>query len=72
MGATPSLPTDEAAALELETGFSRSQLQRFYKRFKSLDTKNNGYLTRDDFFEIRELYYNPLGDRIIEAFFIES
>ena len=30
-----------------------------------------GYLERDDFFAIPEIVVNPLGDRIIDAFFDE-
>lgn len=31
-----------------------------------------GVLDRDDFFNIPELEVNPLGDRIIDAFFAET
>uniref|UniRef100_A0A0N5AQZ2 EF-hand domain-containing protein n=1 Tax=Syphacia muris TaxID=451379 RepID=A0A0N5AQZ2_9BILA len=36
------------------------------------ETGCRGYLDRDDFFAIRELAVNPLGDRIIDAFFDEA
>ena len=35
----------------------------------SLDKQQKGYLTREDFLRIPELAINPLGDRIVHAFF---
>jgi len=40
-----------------------------YSRFSSLDKQQKGYLTREDFLRIPELAINPLGDRIVHAFF---
>uniref|UniRef100_A0A674AYK9 Calcineurin-like EF-hand protein 1 n=1 Tax=Salmo trutta TaxID=8032 RepID=A0A674AYK9_SALTR len=61
--------------LELhEMGFhvSHSQITRLYSRFTSLDKGENGTLSREDFQRIPELAINPLGDRIINAFFPEG
>ena len=41
-------------------------------RFSSLDKQDKGYLSREDFLRIPELAINPLGDRIVHAFFFES
>ncbi len=38
----------------------------------SLDKGDNGFLCREDFHRIPELAINPLGDRIVNAFFCES
>ena len=46
-----------------------SQIERLYSRFTSLDKGNNGSLSREDFLRIPELAINPLGDRIVHAFF---
>ena len=43
-----------------------------YRRFSSLDKVGKGYLAREDFLRIPELAINPLGDRIVHAFFFES
>ena len=43
-----------------------------YFRFSSLDKQDKGYLSREDFLRIPELAINPLGDRIVHAFFFES
>uniref|UniRef100_A0A8C5R5B9 Calcineurin like EF-hand protein 1 n=1 Tax=Leptobrachium leishanense TaxID=445787 RepID=A0A8C5R5B9_9ANUR len=51
---------------------SHSQITRLYSRFTSLDKGENGTLSREDFQRIPELAINPLGDRIINAFFIEG
>ena len=48
---------------------SASQIERLYSRFTSLDKNDNGTLGRDDFLRIPELAINPLGDRIVQAFF---
>uniref|UniRef100_A0A671KIQ2 Calcineurin-like EF-hand protein 1 n=1 Tax=Sinocyclocheilus anshuiensis TaxID=1608454 RepID=A0A671KIQ2_9TELE len=52
--------------------FSHSQITRLYSRFHSLDKGENGALSREDFQRIPELAINPLGDRIINAFFPEG
>ncbi|VDD92326.1 unnamed protein product [Enterobius vermicularis] len=66
------LQEDEIATISCETGFSRNQIVRLYSRFLSLDKQGRGYLDRDDFFRIPELAINPLGDRIVDAFFTET
>ena len=43
-----------------------------YLRFTSLDKLNTGTLSREDFLRIPELAINPLGDRIVQAFFSET
>ena len=66
------LETDDIEEIAEDTGFTRPQIERLYDRFKSLDKTNQGYLTREDFIRIPELAINPLGDRIVHAFFYES
>ncbi|KAK6109432.1 calcium-binding protein, putative [Brugia malayi] len=66
------LQEDEIQAISAETGFSRNQIVRLYSRFLSLDKQGRGYLDRDDFLRIPELAINPLGDRIVDAFFTET
>ena len=51
---------------------SPSQIERLYSRFTSLDKGDNGTLSREDFLRIPELAINPLGDRIVQAFFAET
>ena len=46
-----------------------NQIERLWSRFTSLDKQDKGYLTREDFLRIPELAINPLGDRIVHAFF---
>ena len=43
-----------------------------FHRFSSLDKQDKGFLSREDFLRIPELAINPLGDRIVHAFFYES
>jgi len=66
------LQNDDIKTIQAETGFTPSQIERLYCRFSSLDKENKGYLSREDFLRIPELAINPLGDRIVHAFFYES
>jgi len=58
--------------IQTNTGFSGSQIERLYSRFTSLDKNCQGSLSREDFLRIPELAINPLGDRIVHAFFKDS
>ncbi|XP_015784369.1 calcineurin B homologous protein 1 [Tetranychus urticae] len=71
MGSRSSLmlQDEEIAIIQEETGFTPNQIERLYSRFASLDKGDNGTLSRDDFLRIPELAINPLGDRIVQAFF---
>uniref|UniRef100_A0A8C5P1V8 EF-hand domain-containing protein n=2 Tax=Jaculus jaculus TaxID=51337 RepID=A0A8C5P1V8_JACJA len=70
--ASSLLRDEELEEIKKETGFSHSQITRLYSRFTSLDKGENGTLSREDFQRIPELAINPLGDRIINAFFSEG
>jgi len=63
------LPDEDLRQIEEETGFTGNQIERLWSRFTSLDKQSKGYLTREDFLRIPELAINPLGDRIVHAFF---
>jgi calcineurin B family protein 1 len=52
-----------------ETGFSRHQIGRLYSRFKSLAKNDSDLLSREDLLGIPEIAINPLGERIVNAFF---
>lgn len=52
-----------------ETGFSKGHVCRLYDRFVSLDKEEKGFLSKSDFQNIGGLAVNPLGERIINAFF---
>uniref|UniRef100_A0A0M3HV08 EF-hand domain-containing protein n=1 Tax=Ascaris lumbricoides TaxID=6252 RepID=A0A0M3HV08_ASCLU len=58
------LQEDEILAIARETGFKSSACK--------VDVSGRGYLERDDFLRIPELAINPLGDRIVDAFFTET
>jgi len=66
------LQPEEVAEIQKDTGFSASQITRLYSRFHNLDKNDTGYLTRENFIGIPELAINPLGDRIVHAFFQEG
>ena len=64
-----NLKEEEIRSLQEETGFTLGQINRLYARFNKLDIDDKGYLDREDFLNIHELSINPLGDRIVHAFF---
>merc|ERR1711913_106833 len=66
------LQPEEIEAITEETGFTKQQIERLYATWASLDKQSHGFLTREDFLRIPELAINPLGDRIVHAFFYES
>ncbi|XP_076311706.1 calcineurin B homologous protein 1-like [Tachypleus tridentatus] len=66
------LKPEELEEIKQETGFTQNQISRLYGRFTSLDKMSTGTLSREDFLRIPELAINPLGDRIVHAFFTES
>ncbi|XP_040568190.1 calcineurin B homologous protein 1 [Lepeophtheirus salmonis] len=69
---THSLTQEDIIEISNETGFTSNQIERLWSRFTSLDKHQKGYLSREDFLRIPELAINPLGDRIVHAFFKES
>ncbi|KAK2881147.1 hypothetical protein QQF64_008509 [Cirrhinus molitorella] len=71
MGSTNStlLKIPNVEVLMQETGFSPAHIIRLHDRFKALDKEGRGYLCPQDFGAIKELAMNPIGDRIIGAFF---
>ncbi|XP_018018592.1 calcineurin B homologous protein 1 [Hyalella azteca] len=66
------LQDSDIKSIQADTGFSASQIERLYSRFTSLDKGNSGSLSREDFLRIPELAINPLGDRIVHAFFQDN
>lgn len=58
-----------AQVLMTQTGFSATHIQRLYERFDFLDRDQTGRLRRQDFEAIQELVVNPIGGRVIGAFF---
>ncbi|KAF0310157.1 Calcineurin B ous protein 1 [Amphibalanus amphitrite] len=67
-----TLQPEEVERMQNETGFSASQIERLYSRFTTLDKFGNGALSREDLLRIPELAINPLGDRIVHAFFRDA
>ncbi|GMS80080.1 hypothetical protein PENTCL1PPCAC_2255 [Pristionchus entomophagus] len=66
------LRDEEIDVITNETEFNRNQIVRLYSRFLSLDKKGQGFLEREDLMNVPELAVNPLGDRIVDAFFTLS
>lgn len=66
------LQDDEIKLISEETGFSPTQIERLYLRFKSLDKSGIcGSLCKQDFLRVPELAINPLCDRIVHMFFAD-
>merc|ERR1712013_314580 len=67
-----SLKPEEIKYLEDDTGFTIGQIRSLHYRFSKLDYGSKGYLEREDMLNIPELAINPLGDRIVHAFFCQA
>jgi len=67
-----SLPKSIVYEIVDATDFTPQQVHRLYDRFQRLDKSETGYLTREDFLRIPELAINPLAERIIDMFLIDS
>ncbi|XP_054758740.1 calcineurin B homologous protein 1-like [Lytechinus pictus] len=65
------LQQEEIEEIQQETGFSPKQIVRLYSRFTNLDKSDRGMLRVEDLYRIPELVINPLGERIIQTFFLE-
>jgi hypothetical protein len=66
------LPSLHRTLIRVFVAVTQNQIERLYSRFTSLDRGDCGTLSREDFLRIPELAINPLGDRIVNAFFEES
>merc|ERR1712193_194781 len=64
------LPETEIEELLASTGFDRHHVHNLYHRFKHLDTQNRGYLTRHDLLSIPEIDNNPIGELLVNGFFV--
>lgn len=67
---TQQLEDSELEEIRKETGFTSSQIKRLYNRFSNLDKRNNAFISREDFLRVPELAINPLGERIVNLFFV--
>ncbi|KHN87890.1 Calcineurin B homologous protein 1 [Toxocara canis] len=78
MGASSSSLSElEIEKLSIESGLSRKGIVTLYNRFISLakhkDTRTDEvFMSHHDFLDIQELQMNPLGARIIDAFFADA
>ena len=52
------LQQEDIEAIQEETGFNNTQIDRLYNRFSNLDKQDKGYLSREDFLRIPELAIN--------------
>ncbi|KAL5463376.1 hypothetical protein EMCRGX_G032269 [Ephydatia muelleri] len=73
MGSVNSfLTAEDYRQIEEETGFQKDEVRRLYSRYAHLDKRSKGFLEQQDLMLIPELASNPLGTRIIEAFFTDD
>lgn len=62
------LRPEEFEELEERTGFSREEIRKLYRRFKTLDRSGTGTLGKDDLLRVPEVAMNPLVDRVVGYF----
>lgn len=68
-GSSLNLSDEYTEEIAQETGFTTHQVKGLWGRFLNLDKERKGHLTKEDFLKIPELQNNPLGERIVQAFF---
>ena len=66
------LSSEDLSVVREETGLSDNEVERLFERFCELDREDKGFLVRTDFLAIPEIALNPVGDRIVHAFFKEG
>lgn len=62
------LSPQEQLALVTAANFSERDIKKIYKRFRALDTNQNGELDPHELFEVPEISDNPLVKRVISIF----
>ena len=62
------LRPEEIAELVEVSGFTRAEVEHLYHRFRRLDSKGHGYLTKQELLRIPELAMSPIVDRVIAHF----
>ncbi|KAI1729065.1 EF hand domain-containing protein [Ditylenchus destructor] len=72
-----ALPTETLERLSIESGLSKSSIKMLQNRFLMLakhrdNELNEPFMSQQDFEDIPELTKNPLGSRLIEAFFADA
>ncbi|EZG78637.1 calcineurin B subunit [Gregarina niphandrodes] len=60
-------PAEQKALLQ-SAKFTEKDIRRIYRRFKALDTNNNGELDPHELFDVPEIADNPLVKRVISVF----
>ncbi len=65
---TAALQAEEVMELQQHCYFTQSEIRRLYARFRKLDTKKTGGITRAELLKIPELSMNPLAQRVISLF----
>ena len=73
-GATSSLTPEDIEELRDPSisEFSSLYIKKLYKRFHHLDRSHSGFLTQNEMQLIPELSLNPLCNRVIELFDVNS
>lgn len=62
------LRPEEYEELETMSGFTRDEIRKLYRRYKTLDRAGNGHLGEDDLLRVPEVAMNPMVDRVLGYF----
>mmetsp|Transcript_11074 Transcript_11074/g.17719 ORF Transcript_11074/g.17719 Transcript_11074/m.17719 type:complete len:181 (+) Transcript_11074:103-645(+) len=68
MGNQLSLSEKQMEELKGLSNFSKEEVQKLFKRFKSLDKDHSGGLNVEEFLNIPNLEHNPLVRRVVATF----
>ena len=68
----PQLSQEDINRLLDKTNFTEKQIKSLYNRFCQLDKDGNGFVTKEELLNIKQIQANPLGVRIVETFIREA
>jgi Ca2+-binding EF-hand superfamily protein len=62
------LRPEEFEELEALSGFTRDEIRKLYRRFRTLDRSGDGTLGEEDLLRVPEVAMNPMVDRVVGYF----
>ena len=62
------LRPEELEELELMSGFTKDEVIKLYRRFRTLDRTGDGTISEEELLRVPELAMNPMVERIVGYF----
>eukprot|EP00300_Choanocystis_sp_HF-7_P023909 c25297_g1_i1.p1 GENE.c25297_g1_i1~~c25297_g1_i1.p1 ORF type:complete len:177 (+),score=49.52 c25297_g1_i1:41-571(+) len=72
MGNNVSLTDDDIKRIQAQTSWTEEDVKKLHRRFRKIDADKSGTITRDELVELPDVALNPLLDRFISIFDVDS